>query len=35
MCFLEVNIIILNYNGVLSTTAISQGGFRLNVGDKC
>ena len=34
MSFLEVNIIISNANGVVSTIAISQGGFRLKVGDK-
>ena len=35
MGFLEMNFSILKDNGVVSTIAISQGGFRLKVGDKC
>jgi hypothetical protein len=35
MGFLEINTILLKDNGVASTIAISQGGFRLKVGDKC
>jgi hypothetical protein len=35
MGLLEMNIIIFKDNGVVSTVAISKGGFRLKVGDKC
>jgi hypothetical protein len=35
MGFLEMNIFILKDNGVVSAIVISQGGFKLKVGDKC